>query len=145
VKRIDDDTGEWTINNVPRLLIDDMQPITDGLGDITYDDGTTSATFSDAALCYFILTGKTFNAGFNNSMLPDNYTALTRVLNQSRKLTLLFKLTELDMYNLDHFIPVYLSQFAAYFYVNKVLNWTGEGLTKVELIRIGTENTDLLG
>jgi hypothetical protein len=146
VRRIDDITGEWTVTTEPRLLIDDFGNITDGLGDIIYDDGVL-APINDvvAGYCYFQLNGRSFNAGFNDTLLEDNYTSLTRVLNKTRKITLLFRLSAVDIYQLDHFIPIYLKQLSAYFYINKVINWTGEdSLTKVELIRIGESNAALL-
>jgi len=37
---------------------------------------------------------------------------------------------------------VYLSQFAAYFYVQKIVNFKGSGLTQVELIRLEADFTE---
>jgi len=145
VNRVDAD-GEFTIDTVPRLLIDNVDDILDSNGDLELNDGPNSSAINTGIpYCYFIQSDKTFNLGFNNSLLLDNYSALTRVLNKSKKLTVLMKLSAVDFYNLDHFKPIYLAQFASYFYINKVINWTGEGITKVEIIRIGQRNDALIG
>jgi hypothetical protein len=144
VNRTDAD-GELTIDTVPRLLIDDTGAILDTVGDLVVNDGVSSVSLAtDIPFCYFINKSKEFNLGFDNSLLRDNYAALTTVLNKTKKIVASFKLSALDFYNLDHFKPIYLNKFSAYFYVNKVLNWTGEGLTKVELIRIGERNNALI-
>lgn len=42
-----------------------------------------------------------------------------------------------DIENLDHFIPIYLKQFAAYFYLNKIDRYVNDGrLTDIQLIRM---------
>jgi len=144
VNRTDAD-GELTIDTVPRLLIDDTGAILDTVGDLVVNDGVSSVSLAtDIPFCYFINKSKEFNLGFDNSLLRDNYAALTTVLNKTKKIVASFKLSALDFYNLDHFKPIYLNKFSAYFYVNKVLNWTGEGLTKVELIRIGERNNAII-
>lgn len=145
IKRTDED-GNYTIDNVPRILIDDTGSTWDTTN-IGFDDevNTLLEINSGVPFCYFILGEKDFNLGFNNSILKDNYSALTQVLNKSKKIQVWMKLTAVDFYNLDHFKPIYLSQYSAYFYINKVINYTGEGLTKVELIRIGIRNQSLLG
>ncbi len=46
-------------------------------------------------------------------------------------------LSERDIEELDFFIPIYLAQFGAYFYISKIDNFMkGNRLTKVELIRL---------
>lgn len=146
IHKLDSD-DEFTVDSVPRILIDNVEATITG-NDIDYENGTVGSPVSintDVPIPYFILQNKTFNLGFNNSLLKDNYSSLTRVLNKSKKLTVLMKLSAVDFYNLDHFKPIYLAQFAAYFYINKVINWTGLGLTKVEIIRIGQRNNALIG
>lgn len=146
IHKLDPD-DEFTVDTVPRILIDNVEASITG-NDIDYENGTVGTPVSintDVPLPYFILQNKTFNLGFNNSLLLDNYSSLTRVLNKSKKLTVLMKLSAVDFYNLDHFKPIYLAQFAAYFYINKVINWTGVGLTKVEIIRIGQRDNSIIG
>lgn len=137
-----DENNEFKVKTEPRILIDDVSTLDD---DVTYDNGVESEiTDTDIPVPYFIRLDKDFNLGFNNSILIDNYSAFTTVLNKSKKLIAPFKLTAVDFHNLDHFIPVYLAQHSAYFYINKVIGFTGEGLTKVELIRIGERNNALI-
>lgn len=137
-------TMDFSVKTEPRILIDDTQDI---LGDpLIFDDSITSVSVStDIPLCYFWLEEKTYNLKFSDSILLDNYSSLTRVLNKTKKLVVLMNLTALDFYNLDHFKPIYLHQYSAYFYINKVMDFTGIGLTKVELIRIGSRDNALIG
>jgi hypothetical protein len=134
IRTIDSDNNE--INTVQRIVIDDTQTIT---GDpIHYTDGTsTSDETTDIPLSYFKEPTKTFNLGFDDSLIDDYYSGLVDMLQNVKKVTALFKLTVNDIGELDHFIPVYLWQFSSYFYINKIDRFTGKGLTKVEMIRLG--------
>jgi hypothetical protein len=133
IDKIDED-GDYSVSTEPRLLVDDTQNISGS--PIDYNDGVLHQIESnDIPLCYFKLPTETFNIDWP-SMLALNYTELIAVLDKLKKFTGLFNLTEIDIAELDHFIPVYLEQFSSYFYINKVVNYTGRGLTKVELIRI---------
>ncbi len=145
IQMIDDD-GEFTLSAKPRMLIDDTQDII-GI-DITYDDGTGPITdTNDIPLCYFQLPEKDFNLGFDDSLIPDYYDGLVQSLSKLKKITASFKLTVDDVAKLNTvdpntdlpywFTPIYLWQFSSYFYINKVVAFTGKGLTKVELIRLG--------
>lgn len=155
VQRINDDTGAWDIENVPRILVDDLTDFTgSAAGDILYDDGVdVSIITTTVPLCYFKLESKTFNLGFDDSLLEDNYSSLTNILNKSKRVSGMFNLTAPDVYQFTegdpdtegHFIPIFLKQHSAYFYVSKIINFTGKGLTKVELIRIGAKNRGLIG
>jgi hypothetical protein len=125
----------YDVDALPRILIDDTQNIS-GAG-ITWQIGFVgSVTYTtNIPLCYFYIPGKPYDMTFpyfKNAFYPELITTLQR----QKKLTALFNLTEIDIANLDHFIPIYLQQFSSYFYINKIPNYTGIGLTKAELIRI---------
>ena len=47
-----------------------------------------------------------------------------------------FLLTDQDIEEFDQFTPIYLHQYGAYFYVNKIKNYISGQLTTVELIRL---------
>ena len=133
------ESGEFRKSTEPRILIDDTKDIVGT--PITYDDGIlTQNESTDIPFCYFSLPGKTFNLDFEDYFIPQSYSELIACLKKARKITVQLNLDASDIANLDHFIPVYLSQLSAYFYVNKVINWTGKGLTKVELIRLQSDN-----
>lgn len=128
------DSGVYANTVEPRVLIDDTR---DTSISVTFDEDTNSVTTaSSIPMCYFQLPGETFNLGFDNSLLDDNYTELEDVLLRAKKLTLPFDLKITDVYRFDHSIPVYLDQFAAHFYVNKINNFKNGSLTQVELIRL---------
>ena len=60
----------------------------------------------------------------------------SQMLVKYRKLTLYIVL---DSYNIQQFqplVPVYLDQFGAYFFVNKIDGFKENYLTKVELVRL---------
>lgn len=126
------------IKTTPRLLLLVREAAVAGeIKHIT--DGTTTKDYTDVLpLCKFIspVTGSTGNLGFGNDLLQTYYPELVNILNKFKMVTAKFKLTDADILNLDFFTPVYLKQYSAYFYINLVKNYTGEGLTEVELVRI---------
>jgi hypothetical protein len=133
-----DDNGEMTKAAQPRILLDDTQAITGDpfiYLDTVTDQAATPFT-TDTPLAYFINEGKAVNLGFDNNIIENQYTAMIASLHRAKKITQMFKLTENDIAELDHLVPVYVAKLGGYFYVNKVANYTGKGLTKVELIRL---------
>lgn len=60
----------------------------------------------------------------NNMLVRDKYLEAT------------FWLTDLEIEQIDQFKPIYLNQYGAYFYLNKVKNYISKQLTTVELIRM---------
>ncbi len=140
IRKIED--GEFKKSTEPRLLIHEQVGLITG-NDVHFFDGTfTEDTKAQLMFAYFSLDGKEHNLDFD-TLLNDNYTGLIACFRKSRKITVSLKLTASDIFSLDHFIPVYLFQFGAYFYINKVINWTGVGLTKVELIRLQSDGETL--
>lgn len=115
-----------------RILMLDRQTFSlqwnDGLG------GTE--THGDNIPCaYFYVSGKTGNLDWQ-SLLDEYYPIIIDALQQSKKVTGLVKLNTRDVHNFDHFIPVYIEQLSAYFYVNAISNYKRGVLTNCELIRI---------
>lgn len=58
------------------------------------------------------------------------------MLSNSKTLTADFNLSALDIERFDPFVPVYLKQHGAFFYVNKISNFVSGQLTTVELIKL---------
>jgi hypothetical protein len=135
IRMIQDELFQITV--APRILIDDTQDIADD--PITYNDYVDAGTFdvsTDVPLCYFILLNKDFTLDLNEYILPANYAEMQDILNKTKKLLLPFDLKMQDVFRFDHSTPVFLDQFSAYFYVNKIMDFKKGSLTFVELIRI---------
>jgi hypothetical protein len=105
-----------------------------------YENSTLAAwsTFqNNVALVRFINPLYSTNMGYDNTLIQDYYSLYQRVTISPVTLTIKAKLSQYDIANLDHFIPIYLRQFASYFYINKVSNYQSHTkLTSVELIKI---------
>jgi hypothetical protein len=127
--------GEIENNIEPRILILDRKNITGGnIKWFDWSDYISSST--SIPLCYFIVSGKTYNLGFNDNLITKWYPELTYLFDKSKKITALFNLNHTDIANIDMFIPVYLKQFSNYFIINKINNYIANKLTEVELIRM---------
>jgi len=71
------------------------------------------------------------------SLIDTYYTELTdSMLVKAKRLTCKFYLKPSDIELFDPFTPVYLKQYGAYFYVNKISNFIVGRLTSVELIKL---------
>lgn len=87
-------------------------------------------------LAYFINTSENKGLGFNYRLIEQNYGALSNMLNQFKKLDIKMDIPVIKIQGLKHYIPIYLEQFASYFYVNKINQWQKDKLCTVELIKI---------
>lgn len=131
--------AEYTqIKLKPRIFLLDREAVA-AAPILQYKDGVNvpKDLNDNVPYCHFIHPDLTENLGFDDSILADEYTELIDALARVKKLTAEFYLTANDINELDHYKPIYLWQFSSYFYLNKVINYKGEGLTKVELIRLG--------
>ena len=70
------------------------------------------------------------------SSMIDNYAGLSRLLTETNFCRLKFNLPVYEVANLKHYIPIYLSQYKAYFYVNKINNFVQGKLCTVDLIKL---------
>lgn len=134
-------TYDFSLDVTQRVLLIDRQAIGTGAGTpntLRYRYLGTTQTLASTdivPLAYYLSSGSR-NGAFWNSLITDNYTEWITLLQNYRKITLKMKLTDSDVFNFNFFKPVFISQLNAYFYVNKISNHTGVGLTKVELIRL---------
>jgi len=64
------------------------------------------------------------------------YAPLSRMLTKANIRRIKFNLPVYEVAGLKHNIPVYLRQYKAYFYVNKIINYVAGKLCIVELIRL---------
>ena len=71
------------------------------------------------------------------SLIDTYYVDLTtKMLVEAKRVEALFNLTEIDIEAFDPFIPIYISYYGAYFYVEKINNFQKGKLTKVNLIKL---------
>jgi len=136
IRKIDED-GNFAIDTFPRVLYDNTSDIT---GDNIILNDTTNLTsaspfITNVPLAYFIDEGKVNNLGFANSLL-ENYSDFEQLFNRMKVVTAKLNLNLVDVVTFSHFIPVFLEQHAAFFYVNKISNFKANELTTVELIRL---------
>jgi hypothetical protein len=71
---------------------------------------------------------------FSNMII--NYAGLSRLLTKTNLRSAKFNLPVYEVAGLKHYIPIYLSQYKAYFYVNKINNYVPGQLCTIELIKL---------
>lgn len=70
------------------------------------------------------------------TFVDANYNVIVDMLNQAKIVKAKFKLNVLDVHQIDFMTPIYMEQFGAYFFRNKISNFRPDKLTEVELIRL---------
>jgi hypothetical protein len=70
------------------------------------------------------------------SSLVVNYAGLSRLLTKTNLRRAKFNLPVYEVAGLKHYIPIYLSQYKAYFYVNKINNYVPGQLCTIDLIKL---------
>lgn len=73
-----------------------------------------------------------------NEVSAQNYTAFANLINPGKKNTSKLFLSVIDVYNLDFLKLKYIKQLGGLFYLNKLQGFTGDKLTKAELISVRT-------
>ncbi|MEO6521359.1 MAG: hypothetical protein ABIN91_06775 [Mucilaginibacter sp.] len=126
-------SSEFTIQTENRICL--LNTVNTQL--IYYDTNGSGTTITDNIPLTFFSSGSadvpdlTLPSIFNN-----HYKDLVTVLNDQRKLTCYLRLTEMDIQQLNFFIPIYIQKYASYFYISKITDFTGVKPVKVELIRL---------
>lgn len=119
-----------------RLLIIDKQSITD----FKYTDGvSTLTTGTNIPLTRFIDNTKDFNLGWG-WLLPRFSDEIIKMLDQYKSISELLRLDAAFINKLDFFIPLYLKEHNAYFYLSKINQHksTDTSSTKVDLVKISS-------
>jgi len=70
------------------------------------------------------------------SYLMSNYAYLSRMLTKTNLRRCKFNLPVYEVAGLRHYIPIYLRQYKAYFYVNKINNYVPGQLCTIDLIKL---------
>ena len=110
-----------------------------GTQEVTITDGTISDTF-DIQVAYFDKAGQAVNLPFDK-ILQTNYQTILAMLEKTKNIQLMVKLSATDVQNFDFSIPIFINvqhnkvYANGYFYVNTISQFKG-GLTKIFLTRI---------
>lgn len=129
---IDDEGNIDPGSRKPRVLILDYSDMR-----INYSDGINPSFIfaTDLPVTFFYRPGNDQSMDFQ-TFIKLHYDALMDVLTDVKFVQANLLLQPLDIAELDHFIPVYISFFAHYFYVNKLVNFMEGEETVSELIRL---------
>lgn len=65
-----------------------------------------------------------------------NYQQFIDTMQDAEVLTAKMRLTALDIMRFDPYTPIYLQQYGAYYYVNKISDWEDGKICEVELLRL---------
>jgi len=105
---------------------------------ITLNKFSTNLVYSGLVpYSYFIKEEKEHNFGFGNSLIADYYGSLSGVFNYTKVIECEMRLTTLDIANFEPLKPVYIREFDAHFYVNKIkFEYTSTKSSVVELIKL---------
>jgi hypothetical protein len=118
IKAIDSDL-QW---NKPdyRILNVALQPI-----EVDYTDGTTTTTVTECPVANFI---------GGDLILQNYYDSIQAILDKSKVVNLPFRLSAVDIENIDYLTPIYVECFGT-FYLNKINAFKGD-VTFCELVRL---------
>lgn len=72
----------------------------------------------------------------SSSYIVTNYAGLSRLLTKTNLRRAKFNLPVYEVAGLKHYIPIYLGQYKAYFYVNKINNYVPGQLCTIDLIKL---------
>jgi len=136
IKRFDEDGEYKASSSKQRILL--YKNLTTPVR-FTYDDLTYVTESSAGALHsgYFIDNTKAVQLGWAEHLFPTYYRFLEYITSRYKELTLQLLLSAADISQLDFRKPIYLKQFAAYFYVQKVSDWIPQLPAKVTLLKLG--------
>lgn len=90
---------------------------------------TTETTIAQAPFESF------FKLPFND-VVQDYYLPIYQILNNAKIINANIYLKEQDIINIDFSKLYWIEQLGNYFLLNKILNFSGNGITKVELIKV---------
>lgn len=102
---------------------------------INFTRGVDVINETDVAFAFFHIAGNTLSLDYE-TLTVKYYQTLISILQRSKLLTGMFKLTISDVYNYDPFLPVYIQKFNEYFYWEKLDNYVKNKKTKLTLIRL---------
>jgi len=103
--------------------------------DVNNTDAVTITT--DVPIGLFIDTEQEYSNGFDNDLFNQFFLFITGVIDYAKVIECEMRLTTLDIANFDPLKPVYIREFDAHFYVNKIkFEYTSRKSSVVELIKL---------
>ena len=103
--------------------------------DVNNTDAVTITT--DVPIGFFIDTTQNYSNGFDNDLFNQFFLFITGVIDYAKVIECEMRLTTLDIANFDPLKPVYIREFDAHFYVNKIkFEYTSRKSSVVELIKL---------
>ncbi|TZF84520.1 hypothetical protein FW774_05900 [Pedobacter sp. BS3] len=128
----EDDKTEFKTKVEPRILT--VYPLT---ATITFTDGARTLT-SNKVLASSFLTG---NLSFQYAV-DHFYDKLSLMMNNLKRIVVPMLLTQNDIQEFDHTIPVYIKYYQSFFFVNKISNWIAGKICSVELVKLNFDLTE---
>lgn len=133
IKKITTDGGtDMTESTEPRIAMIDFIDTK-----VTYTAGDMFSYIVEDSVPQTYFSGEGLRLGLMLQEILDRYyPEIIAMLNDQRKKVIPMYLKEPDIAALDFFKPVYLKQYASYFYISKISDYVGERPCKVELIKL---------
>jgi hypothetical protein len=137
--------------NVSRIAFNEYNPATDIYDQLHSIDprivfvsqipNTKTLTFRTAVELPYVNSDivapyKASSVEISFSNLVTNYVGLSRLLTKINLRRARFNLPAYEVAGLKHYIPIYLNQYKAYFYVNKINNYVAGKLCTIDLIKL---------
>ena len=95
-----------------------------------------SYTTSFIPLCFFNQTNMDIQLGFDSYLFGRYYKYLEIITDKFKNLSVELLLNPSEIALLNFRIPIYLSQYASYFYVEKIQDWIPNKPCKVQLLKL---------
>ena len=93
--------------------------------------------YTDVPIGFFIDTTQEYSNGFDNDLFNQFFLFIIGVIDYAKIIECEMRLTTLDIANFEPLKPVYIREFDAHFYVNKIkFEYTSRKSSVVELIKL---------
>jgi hypothetical protein len=98
-------------------------------------DAVTITT--DVPIGYFIDDNQEYSNGFGKNLFENFFTFIIGIITKTKVIEVDMRLTISDIANFDPLFPVYIGEFDAHFYVNKIkFDYTKRNSSVVELVKL---------
>jgi hypothetical protein len=107
-----------------------------------YRENTVNSTgavtiTTDVPICYFIDDNQEYSNGFDKNLFENFFTFIIGIITKTKVIEVDMRLTISDIANFDPLFPVYIGEFDAHFYVNKIkFDYTKRNSSVVELVKL---------
>ena len=133
----DEKTAEYVMNDSidPRIVFIDF--VNENLGSPFYQKTFGFRSLLSGGVSTDVVTPRrAISTEVAFSTLSNNYSALSKMLFKTNLRRAKFNLPEHEVGGFKHYLPIYLSQYKAYFYVNKINNYMAGRLCTIDLIKL---------